>query len=249
MSHWQKGEKIYTGKAKSLFRVLNSNQEIEPSLVWFHFQDSMTAFNAQKRAEIAGKGSMNLAITEIVFDHLRAFQIPTAWVERIGPEDVIMRSLSMVPLELIVRNAAAGSFVKRFGVEKGKRFQRPLFETSFKNDALGDPLITQDEAIELEVLASDHDWYELKSFALVINSHLTALFEMIGFQLVDFKIEVGRDPKTGDLVLADEISPDSCRLWDLRTGEPFDKDRFRLDLGSVSEGYQAVLQRLKERVL
>lgn len=230
---------IYEGKAKVLF------EGPEPGTIVQYFKDDATAFNAQKKGTITGKGVLNNRITEYVFTKLADLGIPTHFIRRINMREQLVRQCEIVPLEVVVRNIATGSLVKRLGLEEGKRLPRTIVEYYFKDDALGDPLVSE-EHITAFGWASPMELDEMTGLALRINDFLSGLFSAIGIQLVDFKLEFGRVEEQGEvrLILADEFSPDNCRLWDAVTGEKMDKDRFRQDLGGVGEAYQEVARRL-----
>ena len=236
-------KKIYEGKAKILY------EGPEPGTLIQYFKDEATAFNAEKRGMIDGKGALNNRISEYMMQRIGDIGIPTHFIRRLNMREQLVHSVQIIPVEIIVRNYAAGSFVKRLGVEHGTKLARPLVEFCYKSDELGDPLIADDH-IQLFGWASPQEVDEMVAYAVRINDLLTGLYYAIGFKLADFKIEFGRlfrQSEQGEevrVVLADEISPDSCRLWDVETGESFDKDRFRLDQGQVSEGYQEVARRL-----
>ena len=236
-------KKIYEGKAKILY------EGPEPGTLVQYFKDEATAFNAEKRGFIEGKGALNNRICEALMLRLADMGIPTHFIKRLNMREQLVHRVEIVPIEVIVRNLAAGSMAKRLGLETGTRLARPLVEFCYKSDELGDPLIADDH-IQLFGWAAPQEVDEMVSYAIRINDILSGLFAGIGFKLVDFKLEFGRLFRQSDqgedmrLVLADEISPDSCRLWDLETNESFDKDRFRLDKGRVAEGYQEVARRL-----
>lgn len=236
-------KKIYEGKAKILY------EGPEPGTIIQYFKDEATAFNAEKRGVIDGKGALNNRISEAIMLRLADMGIPTHFIRRLNMREQLVHSVEIVPVEIIVRNLAAGSMAKRLGIEHGTKLARPLVEFCYKSDELGDPLIADDH-IQLFGWATPQEVDEMVSYAIRINDILSGLFAGIGFKLVDFKLEFGRLYRQSDqgeemrLVLADEISPDSCRLWDLETGDSFDKDRFRLDKGNVAEGYQEVARRL-----
>lgn len=234
-----KGEQIYEGKAKILYKGE------KPGTIIQFFKDDATAFNAQKRGTIVGKGVINNKITELVMHHLERIGIPTHFIERLNDREQLVHEVEIIPLEVIVRNIVAGSMAKKFGIEEGTRLPHPIVEFSLKDDALGDPLIAE-EHISALGLASDDEMEDIFAMTLQVNDFLRGLFAGIGIELVDFKLEYGRF-NTEDgvmLVLADEFSPDNCRLWDLETGEKLDKDRFRQDLGGIEEAYQEVARRL-----
>lgn len=230
---------IYEGKAKKLF------EGPEPGTIIQHFKDDATAFNNQKKGTINGKGVMNNRISEFLMVRLGEIGIPTHFIRSLNMREQLVRAVQIVPLEVIIRNVAAGSFAKRFGVQEGKVIGHPLIEYSFKNDALGDPFVTEEHIFAFG-WATPHELDEIRMMSFRINDYLAGLFMGIGIRLVDFKLEFGRVIE-GDreyLVLADEISPDNCRLWDANTGYRLDKDRFRQDLGGVEDAYQEVARRL-----
>ncbi|WP_062309561.1 phosphoribosylaminoimidazolesuccinocarboxamide synthase [Alicyclobacillus sendaiensis] len=228
---------LYEGKAKKVFATS------DPGVVRVLYKDDATAFNGEKRGTIVGKGAINNQMSNLLFRYLEEHGVPTHFVEEVSERETLVRKVEIIPLEVVVRNLAAGSFSKRFGIEEGTVLERPLVEFYYKNDALGDPLVTDDHALILH-LATEKDLAELRRLALAVNDLLIQRFREAGLILVDFKLEFGRLP-SGELVLADEISPDTCRLWDERTREKLDKDRFRRDLGGVEEAYQEVWARLK----
>lgn len=232
----QKLEQLYEGKAKKVF------QTDDPKLLIVDYKDDATAFNGEKRGSIASKGIVNNTMSAIIFEMLEQKGIPTHLVKLLGDRETLVKAVEIVPLEVIVRNVAAGSFSKRYGVEEGRPLARPALEFSLKNDDLGDPLINDDHILSLE-LATGEELSAIRDYALKINDALKDFFLKIGLKLIDFKLEFGR--WEGKIILADEISPDTCRLWDVKTGEKMDKDRFRRDLGNVEETYQEVLKRVK----
>ena len=234
-----KGELLYEGKAKKMYAVQNQPQEI-----WVEYKDSLTAFNAQKKSSFAGKGSINAQITSLLYQRLQAQGIPTHWVQDINSHEMVCRKLKVIPLEVVTRNRLAGSTAKKFGLEEGTILKEPLVEFYFKDDALADPFVSDDQALFLKTVDQQKDLETLKFEARRINKILQAEFLQAGLELIDFKLEFGRG-EDGKIVLADEVSPDTCRLWDIQSGEKFDKDRFRRDLGRVEESYQEVLQRLQ----
>lgn len=237
-----KGPRLYEGKAKIVFSVVDDSD-----LVWIQFKDSMTAFNAQKKEEMRDKGRLNKQISQLIFRYLEEqAKVPTAWVSSVSDTEIIMQKVKIIPLEVICRNRVAGSLAKRFGLAEGEVLKQPLIEICLKDDLLGDPLMTPQEAVVLG-FADEVDLQEIFAMARVLNERLSHLFTKIGFILVDFKVEFGRN-NAGQLVLADEISPDCTRLWDVQTHEKFDKDRFRRDLGGVIESYQEVLNRLTKEL-
>lgn len=233
----QKLEKIYEGKAKLLYSTQNPNQLIQ------YFKDDATAFNAQKKAVIEGKGVLNNIISEHIMLELGEIGIPTHFIKRLNEREQLIKKVNIIPLEVIIRNIAAGSMAKRLGMEEGLVLPSPVFEICYKDDALGDPLINDDHAISVLKAVTKEQLSEIKSYALKINQFLQKTFANIGIKLVDFKIEFGFD-EGGNIILADEISPDGCRLWDATTAEKLDKDRFRRDLGGLVEAYKDVALRL-----
>ena len=232
----KKLEQLYEGKAKKVFAT------DDPGIVIVSYKDDATAFNGVKRGTIAGKGAINNRMTNHLMKKLEAAGIPTHFVEQLSDRETAVRKVSIVPLEVIVRNRSAGSFAKRYGVEEGIVFDEPTVEFSYKNDELGDPLINDDQATALK-LATREEIGTIRRYALAVNDFLTAELRACGVILVDFKLEFGRLPG-GQIVLADEISPDTCRFWDAETGEKLDKDRFRRDLGNVEGAYQEMARRL-----
>jgi phosphoribosylaminoimidazole-succinocarboxamide synthase len=233
----QKLEKIYEGKAKQLFATEDKNLLIQ------YFKDDATAFNALKKAVIEGKGVLNNVISEYIMLEMAKAGVPTHFVKRLNEREQLVRKVKIIPLEVIVRNVAAGSMAKRLGIEEGAELLAPVFEICLKDDALGDPLINDDHAINVLKVVTREQLEEIKKHTLKINKILRAMFKNIGIKLVDFKIEFGFDADS-KIVLADEISPDSCRLWDEKTLEKLDKDRFRRDLGGLVEAYSDVAKRL-----
>ena len=232
--------RIYEGKAKVLY------EGPEPGTLIQHFKDDATAFNAKKHEIIEGKGVLNNRISEYVFQHLNEIGVPTHFIRRLNMREQLIREVEIIPLEVVVRNVAAGSLSTRLGIEEGTQLPRSIIEFYYKNDALGDPMVSE-EHITAFGWASTHDLDEIVQIALRVNDFLTGLFLGINIRLVDFKLEFGRLYTVDDemrIVIADEISPDNCRLWDARSNEKMDKDRFREDLGRVEEGYQEVARRL-----
>ncbi|CEF42867.1 phosphoribosylaminoimidazole-succinocarboxamide synthase [Acetobacter senegalensis] len=230
---------LYEGKAKILF------EGPEPGTVVQYFKDDATAGNGAKSGIITGKGVLNNRISEHLMLRLQEIGIPTHFIRRINMREQLVKEVEIIPLEVVVRNIAAGSIAKRFGIEEGTRLPRSIIEFYFKNDALGDPMASEDHIIAFG-WAAPHELEEMTGMAMRVNDFLCGLFNGIGIQLVDFKLEFGRHWEGDDMsiVLADEISPDNCRLWDIQTSEKLDKDRFRRDLGSVKEAYQEVARRL-----
>jgi len=232
-------EMIYEGKAKKVFKT---NDE---SLLIVDYKDDATAFNGLKKGQISGKGAVNNVMANIIFQMLEKKGIPTHFVEQLSERETLVKAVKILPLEVIIRNVTAGSFSKRYGVEEGRVLARPILEFSYKNDELGDPLLNDDHILALE-LATEKELAEVKKYSYLINDSLKEFFLEIGLKLVDFKIEFGKQ-KDGKIILADEISPDTCRLWDAVTDRKMDKDRFRRDLGDVEETYQEVLSRVQKR--
>lgn len=235
-----KGEQLYEGKAKKVYRTE------DPELLIVSYKDDATAFNGQKKGTIAGKGVINNKMSNLLMQYLAKEGVPTHFVEELNERDTLVKRVEIVPLEVIVRNISAGSFSQRFGVEEGIVFKQPTVEFSYKNDALGDPLINDDQALALEIVErSELD--TIRKYALKVDEVLKEFWKKAGVTLVDFKLEFGR-LSDGTVILADEISPDTCRLWDSETGEKLDKDRFRRDLGGVEEAYQEIMQRLIKNI-
>ena len=232
----EKGALLYEGKAK---RIYETN---DPELLWIEYKDSATAFDGKKKAEIQGKGRLNNLISSIIFTKLQERDIDSHFVQQLSETEQLVKKVAIIPLETVVRNYAAGSISKRLGIPEGEKLRRPIVEFYYKDDALGDPLLTE-EHIEILDLASQEEVELLKTKALAVNKVLTELFAELGVKLIDFKLEFGRDSQ-GNVLLADEISPDTCRLWDMETNEKLDKDVFRRDLGSLTEAYAAILARL-----
>ncbi|MGJ8697926.1 MAG: phosphoribosylaminoimidazolesuccinocarboxamide synthase [Verrucomicrobiaceae bacterium] len=231
-------EPLYEGKAKKLYAT------DDPSVLRMEYKDDATAFNALKKAQFENKGKLNKAITLLMYQMMEEKGVPTHLVADVDEINLLVKKVDILMVEVIVRNLAAGSFCKRTGIEEGAQFKTPIVEFSYKSDELGDPLINDDYAREMG-LATPEECAFLKEQALVINQVMTDFFLECGLKLVDFKIEFGKDGD-GNIVLADEVSPDTCRLWDATTGKKMDKDRFRQDLGGVMEGYEEVLMRLEK---
>jgi len=230
---------IYEGKAKILY------EGPEPGTLIQYFKDDATAFNAQKKGTISGKGVLNNRISEHVFTLLGGIGIPTHFIRRLNMREQLIRQVEIVPIEVVVRNVVAGSLAKRLGIEEGTPLPRTIVEYYFKDDALGDPMVT-DEHILAFGWAAQEELHDMADMAIRVNDFLSGLFAGIGIRLVDFKLEFGRiwDNDYARIILADEISPDGCRLWDIATNEKLDKDRFRRDLGGEAEAYQEVARRL-----
>ena len=229
-------EQLYEGKAKKVFATDNPEQYI------VEYKDDATAFNGLKKGTIAGKGVINNKMSNFLMRKLEEAGVPTHFVEEISDRETIVKKVSIVPLEVIIRNISAGSFSKRYGVEEGIPFETPTIEFSYKNDDLGDPLINEYHAIALK-LATREEVDLITKYAFAINDFLKAYMKGLGIDLVDFKLEFGK-LSDGTIVLADEISPDTCRFWDENTHEKLDKDRFRRDLGGVEDAYNEVMRRL-----
>lgn len=231
----EKGALLYEGKAKRLFST------DQPDYVIHYFKDEATAFNAQKRGIIPQKGIVNNRVSERLFRLLEDNRIPTHFLQRLSDREMLTKKVAIIPIEVVVRNRVAGSLAKRFGLKEGDAITPPIVEFYYKSDALGDPLMTEDH-IRLLGLAEPSRLQEIREQALRINGVLMVFFQARGMALVDFKLEFGLHH--GLLVLADEISPDTCRFWDQKTGESMDKDRFRKDLGKIEEAYHEVLKRV-----
>ena len=231
----EKKELLYEGKAKKVFTTE------DPDVLIVSYKDDATAFNGEKKGTIVGKGAINNRMTNHVFKLIAEKGIPTHLVEELSDRETAVKKVEIVPLEVIVRNVAAGSFSKRMGVEEGRELLCPILEFSYKNDDLGDPFINDDYALALG-LATQEEIDKIKSYTRTINQVMKDYFLSLGLKLIDFKIEFGRFH--GEILLADEVSPDTCRLWDVKTNEKLDKDRFRRDLGNVEEAYEEVFKRL-----
>ncbi|MBQ9249190.1 MAG: phosphoribosylaminoimidazolesuccinocarboxamide synthase [Oscillospiraceae bacterium] len=232
----EKTVQLYEGKAKKVFAT------DDPNLVIVSYKDDATAFDGTKRGTIVGKGSINNRMTNYLMQLLEKNGIPTHFVEELNDRETVVKKVSIVPLEVIIRNISAGSFAKRFGVEEGIVFDEPTIEFSYKNDELHDPLMNAYHAIALK-LATREEIEQIKAMAFKINAILKEYFLHLNVKLVDFKLEFGRLPD-GSIVLADEISPDTCRYWDATTNEKLDKDRFRRDLGGVEDAYNEMMRRV-----
>ena len=232
----EKRDMIYEGKAKKVYTTDDEN------LVIVSYKDDATAFNGLKKGTIAGKGVINNQMSNFLMQMLEKNGVPTHFVQELSERDTLVKKVKIVPLEVIIRNISAGSFSKRYGVEEGIVFDEPTIEFSYKNDELGDPLINEYHALALR-LATRDEIETIKKYAFRVDELLKEYFKGLGIDLVDFKLEFGRLPD-GTIVLADEISPDTCRFWDSKTHEKLDKDRFRRDLGGVEEAYQEVMRRL-----
>ena len=232
----EKKEQLYEGKAKKVFAT------DDPNLVIVDYKDDATAFNGLKKGSLAGKGVINNVMSNHMFQLLEKQGVPTHFVEQLSERETLVKKVSIVPLEVIIRNISAGSFAKRFGVEEGIVFDEPTIEFSYKNDDLGDPLMNAYHAVALKA-ATREEIETIKSMAFKVNEVMKQYFDSLNVILVDFKLEFGKTAD-GKIVLADEISPDTCRLWDKTTKEKLDKDRFRRDLGGVEEAYQEIMKRV-----
>ena len=235
-----KKEQLYEGKAKKVFAT------DVPELLIVSYKDDATAFNGLKKGTIVGKGIINNRMSNLLMQRLEKIGIPTHYVKELGERETLVKKVSIVPLEVIIRNIAAGSFSKRYGVDEGFVFETPTIEFSYKNDELGDPLMDEYHAIAMK-LATKEEIETIKKYAFGVNEQLKAIWAECGVTLVDFKLEFGK-LSDGTIVLADEISPDTCRLWDSETGEKLDKDRFRRNLGGVEDAYAEVMKRLTEHM-
>ena len=233
---YEKREQLYEGKAKKVYAT------DDPQVVIVSYKDDATAFNGLKKGTITGKGAINNRMTNNLMRRLEAEGVPTHYVEELNDRETAVKKVSIVPLEVIVRNISAGSFAKRYGVEEGIVFDEPTFEFSYKNDDLGDPLLNTSHALALK-LATRDEIALIRKYTMMVNDLLRGFMKEIGIDLVDFKLEFGKTAD-GTIVLADEISPDTCRLWDEKTHEKLDKDRFRRDLGGAEEAYEEVMRRL-----
>ena len=231
----KKLEQIYEGKAKKVFAT------DYPDYVIVSYKDDATAFNGQKRGTIVGKGVVNNKVSNHFFNLLESKGIPTHYVEQISDRETVVKKVSIVPVEVIIRNKAAGSFSKRMGVPEGSMLLCPILEFSYKNDELGDPFINSYYVRALG-LATDQEIEKITEYSFKVNDILSEYLKGFGVELIDFKLEFGRFH--GDIILADEISPDTCRFWDIETGKKLDKDRFRRDLGDVEEAYREIIRRL-----
>ncbi|SDJ41359.1 phosphoribosylaminoimidazolesuccinocarboxamide synthase [Aliiruegeria lutimaris] len=232
-------KKIYEGKAKILY------EGPEPGTLVQYFKDDTTAFNAEKKDVIEGKGVLNNRLSEFFMKGLNDIGVPTHFIKRINMREQLIRSVEIIPLEVVVRNVAAGSISKRLGIAEGTPLPRPIVEFYYKDDALGDPLVTEEHIIAFG-WATQQDMDDMVALALRVNDFISGIMMGVGIKLVDFKIEIGRiwDGDFMRLVVADEISPDSCRLWDMETGQKLDKDVFRRDLGNLADAYTEVARRL-----
>ncbi len=232
----EKKEQLYEGKAKKVYATADEN------LCIVSYKDDATAFNGLKKGTIVGKGVVNNRMTNMLMQLLEKNGVPTHFVEELSDRDTVVKRVKIVPLEVIVRNVSAGSFAKRYGVEEGIVFEEPTIEFSYKNDDLGDPLLNTYHALALK-LATKEEIATIEKYAFKINALLKEYFLSLGVKLIDFKLEFGRLPD-GTIVLADEISPDTCRFWDVKTNEKLDKDRFRRDMGGVEDAYKEIFKRV-----
>ena len=235
-----KGALLYEGKAKKVFETEN------PEYLIVSYKDDATAFNGLKKGTIAGKGVINNQMSNRLMQLLAKNGVPSHFVEELNERETVVKRVKIVPLEVIIRNISAGSFAKHYGVEEGIVFPEPTIEFSYKNDELGDPLLNAYHAQALGLVTKE-ETETIKKYAFKINEVLKAFWKECGVTLMDFKVEFGRLPD-GTIILADEISPDTCRLWDSETGKKLDKDRFRRDLGGVEDAYQEIMARLKAKI-
>ena len=236
----EKREQLYEGKAKKVFKT------DDPELLIVAYKDDATAFNGLKKGTISGKGVINNKMSNLLMGMLEKKGIPTHFVKELSDRETLVKKVSIVPLEVIIRNISAGSFSKKYGVEEGIAFDEPTIEFSYKNDELGDPLLNEYHALALK-LATKEEIETIKDYAFKTNEQLKAFWADCGVTLVDFKLEFGK-VSNGSIVLADEISPDTCRLWDSKTHEKLDKDRFRRDMGGVEDAYSEVMNRLLNNI-
>ena len=227
---------LYEGKAKQLFECENNDE------IYVHYKNSATAFNGIKKEEFEGKGVFNNTITSLIFEYLEKSGVETHFIKKVNETDQICKHVKIIPLEVITRNIVAGSMAKKYGLEEGLKLKRPVFELSYKNDELNDPLINDDHTLALGIVTEEELSY-IKNETAKINKLLKEFFLKAGLILVDFKIEFGKT-SDGKIILSDEISPDTCRLWDINTMDKLDKDRFRRDMGSVMDAYEEVLRRI-----
>lgn len=235
----EKGTLIYEGKAKKLF------QTDDPAIIWVEYLNQATALNGAKKDQISGKGELNNQITGLIFDFLKSKGITNHYIKQLSETEQLIQNVEIIPLEVVVRNIAAGSFSKRLAIPEGTPLKSPIVEFYYKNDELDDPMVIDAHILTLE-LATAEELTQLRQKALAVGEALTELFDSIDITLVDFKLEFGRQ-KDGSILLADEVSPDTCRLWDKQTNEHLDKDIYRRDLGDIIPVYQEVLNRLEKR--
>lgn len=234
----KKTVQLYEGKAKKVFET------DEKDFLIVSYKDDATAFNGLKKGTVLGKGIINNKMSNMFMEKLEKYGVPTHFVRELSDRETVVKRVKIVSLEVIVRNISAGSFSKRYGIEEGKILKFPTVEFSYKNDELGDPLINDDQAVAIEI-AAKKDIETIRNYALKVNEFLREFWKKCGVTLVDFKLEFGKT-SDGEIILADEISPDTSRLWDIKTGEKLDKDRFRRDLGNVAEAYKEVMKRASE---
>ena len=232
----EKLEQLYEGKAKKVFKT------DDPEVLLVDYKDDATAFNGLKKGTIRGKGAINNRVTNFMMQMLEKEGVPTHFIKELSDRETLVKKVTIVPLEVIIRNVSAGSFSKRYGVEEGIVFKKPTIEFSYKNDDLGDPLLNDDHALALGI-ATEEEIATIKAMAFKVNDVMKAFFKSVGVDLIDFKLEFGKT-SDGTIVLADEISPDTCRFWDSKTHEKLDKDRFRRDLGNVEDAYVEMMKRI-----
>jgi phosphoribosylaminoimidazole-succinocarboxamide synthase len=233
----KKLEQLYEGKAKKVFATE------DPDIVIVEYKDDATAFNGEKKGTISGKGVINNQMTNLMFQMLEKEGVPTHYIEEISERETIVKKVDIIPLEVIIRNVAAGSFSKKLGIPEGTVLKRPTLEFSYKDDALGDPFINDYYALGLGI-ATEEEIATITKYAFMVNDFMVKFFKGLNIDLIDFKIEFGKT-SDGTIILADEISPDTCRFWDSTTHEKLDKDRFRRDMGGVEEAYQEIMKRLR----
>lgn len=235
----EKGTLLYEGKAKQLF------QTDDPEIVWVEYLNQATALNGAKKDRISGKGELNNQITGRIFDYLKSKEIKNHYIKQLSANEQLIQAVEIIPLEVVVRNVAAGSFSKRLAIPEGSPLKSPIVEFYYKNDELDDPMVTEDHIKLLEIATAD-EIAQLRQMALEVDQALIELFDSMEIKLIDFKLEFGRQ-NDGSILLADEVSPDTCRLWDKKTNEHLDKDIYRRDLGDIIPVYQEVLNRLEKR--
>ena len=235
----EKGTLLYEGKAKQLFRT------DDPEVIWVEYLNQATALNGAKKDQISGKGELNNQITGLIFDFLKSKGIKNHFIQQLSTNEQLIQTVEIIPLEVVVRNVAAGSFSKRLAIPEGTALKTPIVEFYYKNDELDDPMVVDDHIRILEI-ATTEEITQLRQMALEVNEALIELFDSIDIKLIDFKLEFGRQ-KDGTILLADEVSPDTCRLWDKKTNDHLDKDIYRRDLGDIIPVYQEVLNRLEKR--
>ncbi|MGO3604422.1 MAG: phosphoribosylaminoimidazolesuccinocarboxamide synthase [Enterococcus malodoratus] len=235
----EKGTLLYEGKAKQLF------QTDDPEIVWVEYLNQATALNGAKKDQISGKGELNNQITGRIFDYLKSKEIKNHYIKQLSANEQLIQAVEIIPLEVVVRNVAAGSFSKRLAIPEGSPLKSPIVEFYYKNDELDDPMVAEDHIKLLEIATAD-EIAQLRQMALEVDQALIELFDSMEIKLIDFKLEFGRQ-NDGSILLADEVSPDTCRLWDKKTNEHLDKDIYRRDLGDIIPVYQEVLNRLEKR--